>query len=164
MSVGAWVVLLVVVFVIGNVMALKPKASEVRLGQMRLFARQIGLVPKLIPTPEFLKTPNAPKMMASYTLIDDAWRLPLGEFLAKDGYWQNFGTSSPNMSSQSIDNVLSLYFYGLTTKSNSISLYWHDDAYVKSHKVRDDTVSTKIQTDLNALKDYLSHLAQEMSA
>lgn len=163
MSVGIWVVLAVVVFVIGNVMALKPKTGEVRLGQMRLFARQIGLVPKLLPTPAFLKTPTTPKMMAGYTLINDAWRLPFREFVAKDGYWHSVSLSS-HPPSPSIDHVLAPYFYGLSIKSNSITLYWHDDAYINSHKVRDDDAMLKIEQNIITLQAYLSDLAQEMSA
>lgn len=153
---GFWVVLVVVAFVIGNVMALKPKASDVRLGQMRLFARKIGLNPKFSPTPAFIATPTTAKMMANYTLIDDAWRLPLAELTVKDGKWHS---DMPHpLSEQSIDHPLAQYFQGLSIKANSICLYWHDEAYVKSFKVRDDTACATIEQDLQSLKAYLTCL------
>ncbi|MDO4896390.1 MAG: hypothetical protein Q3971_03410 [Moraxella sp.] len=156
MSMGFWVVLVVVAFVIGNVMALKPKVSDVRLGQMRLFARKIGLNPKLSPTPTFIATPATAKMMANYTLINDAWRLPLAELTIKDGKWHS-DTPHP-LSGQAIDHQLSPYFQGLSTKANSICLYWHDEAYVKSFGVRDDTACAAIEQDLQSLKAYLTRL------
>lgn len=46
MSIGVIVVIVAVLFVLGNIMGLKPKMSEVRVGDMRMFARKIDLHPK----------------------------------------------------------------------------------------------------------------------
>lgn len=158
MSVGFWVVLAVVIFIIGNVMALKPKISEVRLGQMRLFARKINLNPKLLPTPDFIAT--SAKMTLSHTLIDDTWRLPLVQFVVKDGKWHN-DTPHPklaHLSGQSIDHALASYFLGLAFGANSVSLYWQDEQYIRSFGARDDNAIAKMEQDLTSLKTYLMSL------
>lgn len=158
MSVGFWVVLGVVVFIIGNVMALKPKIGDVRLGDLRLFARKIHLHPKLSTTPAFIKTST--KMMANYTLIDDRWRLPLVEFTIKDGTWHS-DTPHPDflhLQGQPIDHTLAKYFVALSIRSNSVCLYWRDEEYAKSFGVRDETATATIEKDLLSLKSYLIHL------
>lgn len=151
MSLGFWVVVVVMGFFIGSVMGLKPKMPEVRLGNCRLFARKIALHPKLVPTPAFLDTPK--KMVASYTVINDDWRLPFAELIAKDGIWHS--TTSHALSSQAIEHGLSRYFLGLTIKANSVSLFWQDDVYTKGFAVRDDGADGQIEQDLESLKAYL---------
>lgn len=155
MSLGFWVVVVVMGFFIGSIMGLKPKMSDVRLGKCRLFARTIQLHPKLIPTPAFINTPK--KMTASYTVIDDTWRLPFAELIAKDGTWHS-NTPHP-LSSVKIEHELSKYFLGLTIKANSVSLFWQDDVYVKGYAVRDDNADIQIQQDLQTLKAYLIQIA-----
>lgn len=158
MSLGFWVVVVVMGFFIGSVMGLKPKISDVRLGECRLYARKIQLMPKLIPTPAFLNKHTAAKMVASYTVIDDTWQLPFIELTAQDGVWH--GDSEHSLSSTPITHELSGYFLGLTIKANSISLFWQDEAYIKSFDVRDDTTTTQIQQDLHTLHAYLTTLAK----
>lgn len=171
MSLGFWVVVVVMGFFIGTVMGLKPKLSDVRLGECRLFARKIQLHPKLVPTPDFIKARYAPKMTASYTVIDDRWRLPFAELIAQDGAWHSDTPHSPLLTqilsahtpSVQMPHQLSAYFLGLTIKANSISLFWKDESYIKGFGVRDDNVETKIQHDLHALKAYLMAVGDELT-
>lgn len=166
MSIGFWVVCAVVLFVVGNVMALKPPIHETRLTTLRLHARQLGLMPKLVATPDWLNThllqkPNPPKMLACYTLVNDAWQLPLGTFVANDALWQ--GTpdtkNSHPLASAPLDTVLAPYLVGLSSKANSVSVFFYDERYVKSFAIRDKTADSTITQSLDELYEYLTALA-----
>lgn len=154
MSIGAWIVVIVVCFVIGNVMGLKPKMSEVRVGEMRLFARKIDLNPKLVPIPHWL-TGVAGKsgMIAQYTLINDEWRLPAKQEVWAEGAWQgDFVAMMP-------PPFCVPYLKGLSIKANSISVYWQDESYAKSFAIKDEGAMAKMEGDLMVLKEFLVHVA-----
>ena len=166
MSIGFWVVCAVVLFVIGNVMALKPPIHETRLTTLRLHARQLGLMPKLVATPDWLKPhlpkqPNPPKMLACYTLVNDAWQLPLGTFVAKDALWQctpDTKDSHP-LRDTALDTTLAPYLVGLSSKANSVSVFFYDERYVKSFAIRDKSADSAITQSLDELHEYLTALA-----
>lgn len=174
MEMGLWVVVAVVVFVLGNVMALKPKASEVRLGQLRLLARQLSLHPKLIPTPDWLQSTPTPAMISCYTYLDDSWRLPQAWLIATDGTWQQLmsGQKTPTdntthnawqtahpLSGQTITSPLAPYIKGLSFKANSVSIFWQDDVYVRTFSVKDRHALHTIEQELHQLRSYLIALA-----
>lgn len=93
----------VLVLLIGNFMGVKPKDSEMRLDSIRMTARKLALLPKLVVMPEFLKiidskqqnkqdnntsTYNYHKketMISQYTLVNDNWQLPKAEFILDNG-------------------------------------------------------------------------------
>lgn len=155
MSVGAWVVIIVVCFIIGNVMGLKPKMSEVRVGEMRLFARRIDLNPKLVPIPHWLAdVAGKSGMIAQYTLINDEWRLPAGQVMWIEGAWQEeFVTAIP-------PSFCIPHLKGLSMKANSITLYWYDESYAKSFAIKDEGAMAKMEQDLMELKEFLVNVAK----
>lgn len=93
----------VLVLLIGNFMGIKPKDSEMRLDSIRMTARKLALLPKLVAMPEFLKIiENKPQnkqdnntssydyhktetMISQYTLVNDNWQLPKAEFILDNG-------------------------------------------------------------------------------
>lgn len=165
MSIGFWVVCGVVLFVIGNVMALKPPIHETRLTTIRLHARSLGLIPKLISIPAWLGTHlpsdrKLPKMIACYTLVNDAWQLPSGTFVIKDNTWQAVAeTSNTHPFNDKAITTLQPYLLGLTSKANSISMFFYDEAYGKSFAIRDKTADDVIKQEIDTLYEYLNGLA-----
>lgn len=165
MTVGILVTVIAIFFVIGNIMGLKPKTSEVRVGQMRLLARKMDLHPKLVPTPSWL-SPNEKMigkngMIAQYTVMDDLWQLPAKHLLWINESWRYEDGSTAYFSS--LPNHLSLHIKGLTTKANSITIYWQDELYAKSFSIRDEQAITKIEQDLKALKVFLQDIGVQNS-
>lgn len=157
MSISTLVVVAVILFVIGNIMGLKPKASEVRVGDMRLFARKLDLNPKLVPIPDWLVgVADKGGMIAQYTLINDEWRLPARYLLWIDGAWQG-------------DTVLDIlppkfcesYIKGVMLKANCVTIYWQDEPYAKSFSVRDERAMTVIEQDLMQLQAFLVEMGNQ---
>lgn len=159
MSLGALVAAIAILFVIGNVMGLKPKAGEVRIGEMRLLARKLELNPKLVAIPDWLMDVRQNKglgkngMIAQYTLINDEWRLPAGQVAWVEGAWQgDFVTVMP-------PSFCTPYLKGLSVKANSVTLYWHDEPYAKSFAIKDEGAMAKMKQDLMTLKEFLVRVA-----
>lgn len=160
MDIGLWVVLAVILFVIGNLMGAKPNIHEMRLSELRLLARQRHLYPKLIATPKWLGDGT----IAQYTKVDDTWRLPLVQLKVVDGTWQLIGGKSCLLESQPVIlGNLSPYICGLAMQSNSISIFWHDELYVRQFLVRDKEAMSKIQSDIQALEEYLRGCLEMLS-
>ncbi len=169
MTIGVLVVVVALFFVLGNIMSLKPKISEVRIGEMRLFARKIGLHPKLVAMPNWLKSvstescagqANSHHMIAQYAVIDDKWRLPAKRLLWTGQTWQTeegLSVPSPCLPPKSFCAHLN----GLTTKANSVILYWQDEQYTKSFAAKDEQAMMKIEQDLMSLKAFLERVGDE---
>lgn len=162
MSIGFWVVAFAVLFIIGNLMAAKPKIHEVRLGKLRLLARQKGFNPKLVTMPEWIKNNQnlsqnqKTALITQYSVINDDWRSPLSYFIFHQNQWQNLQHDDVYLNAN-LPDKLSPYFVGLMIKANSLSLYWHDELYLKQFPVRQD-IHQIMENDLNLLSDYLSSL------
>lgn len=100
MSTALLIIGFVLVLLIGNFMGAKPSDKEMRLGSIRMTARKLALLPKLIVVPEFLNqetqntpvqkvhydyTKNKDTMISQYTLVNDNWQLPKAEFILDNG-------------------------------------------------------------------------------
>lgn len=160
MSIGIWIVVAVVLLCIGNLMGAKPNIHEKRLGDLRLLARKHQLHPKLIPTPEWLKTQGVTvAMIAQYTRIDDAWRLPKCECVLVDGAWQCNDKSHILHGQKPALSMSPECVVGLSVKANSISLYWYDERYVRTFAIRYDGFDKKATEDLLDIAKYLGNVA-----
>ncbi len=168
MTIGVLVVIVAIFFVLGNIMSLKPKISEVRLGDMRLFARKIELHPKLVATPDWLaqhkqsldaKPSSGQGMMAQYAVMNDKWRLPAKRLLWTGQDWQTEDGSIFFMP-DAPEPFLS-HLKGLTTKANSVILYWQDEPYVKGFAIKDEQAMKKIEQELMMLKVFLQSVGDE---
>ncbi|OOR89447.1 hypothetical protein B0181_07155 [Moraxella caviae] len=183
------VVLLVAGFFLGNMFAAKPRAHEVRTADFRLLARQMRLNPRLVARPEWLprQTSNshslkpASTMIAQYSVIDDAWRLPLVR-MSRDGFYQPANTATAKSDTaheqawqcaigaehlpakmaefiaQHIPKDVLRSIIGVQFKANSVIIYWHDERY-QSDKGVQPLDKGRAQADLNALYDGLVVLA-----
>lgn len=158
-----FVVLGVAGFLLGNMFALKPKAHEVRSADFRLLARQFGFNPKLIARPAWLpakvqrQNHHAAKtdLVAVYGVVNDDWRLPMGQMICQEGVWQvnDVATDLHSVMEQLPQSVAS-HAIGLQFKANSVVLYWQDARYQSDRGVQklDQNVA---KADLSALKQAL---------
>ena len=68
MTAFIWIMLAVVIFVGGQILAMRPNARDQALLTLRETARKTGLQPRLLVAPEWLKQ-DSRQMVACYTLI-----------------------------------------------------------------------------------------------
>lgn len=180
---GLWIVVAVIIFALGSIMALKPSGLEQRLDKLRMTARRLELNPKLIACPEWIRGKDneyGKGMMAQYTLIIDDISLPFSRYLAIDRQWRvqldntntQQSTEKPKKEQFILDKValglpdiIEPFVKGLQTKANSISIYWNDIEYVRPNR-QGAYQPERIEPDLQQLKQQLIHwqsLIQENS-
>lgn len=124
---GLWVVTIIIIFVLGSVLNLRISPREKALGDLREKARKIGLNPRLVPAPEWLKLPKngqyAP-MIAYYHII-----IPQGQYRLMQAVYDEqqhakvvIGTFPDAMVQPPVA------IYGIEQQANSIGVYW-DESY-----------------------------------
>jgi len=88
---GIWIAILIVLFVLGSMMALKPNGIDQRLDKLRMTARRLQLNPKLVTCPEWLPGRDEEYgrgMMGQYCLVLDNVQLPHTRYRVIDGKWR----------------------------------------------------------------------------
>ena len=88
---GIWIAILIVLFVLGSMMALKPNGIDQRLDKLRMTARRLQLNPKLVTCPEWLPGRDEEYgrgMMGQYCLVLDNVQLPHTRYRVIDGQWR----------------------------------------------------------------------------
>ena len=88
---GMWIAILIVLFVLGSMMALKPSAIDQRLDKLRMTARRLQLNPKLVTCPDWIKGKDneyGRGMMGQYCLILEDINLPFTRYQVIDGQWR----------------------------------------------------------------------------
>ena len=88
---GIWIAILIVLFVLGSMMALKPNGIDQRLDKLRMTARRLQLNPKLVTCPEWLPGRDEEYgrgMMGQYCLVLDTVQLPHTRYRVIDGQWR----------------------------------------------------------------------------
>ncbi len=88
---GMWIAILIVLFVLGSMMALKPSAIDQRLDKLRMTARRLQLNPKLVTCPDWIKGKDneyGRGMMGQYCLILEDTHLPFTRYQVIDGQWR----------------------------------------------------------------------------
>ena len=88
---GMWIAILIVLFVLGSMMALKPSAIDQRLDKLRMTARRLQLNPKLVNCPDWIKGKDneyGRGMMGQYCLILEDVNLPFTRYQVIDGQWR----------------------------------------------------------------------------
>ena len=178
---GLWIGIVIVLFVLGSMMALKPSGIDQRLDKLRMTARRLQLNPKLVTCPDWVKGKDneyGRGMIGQYGLVLENIKLPLTRYQVIDGQWRPASnTSSDN---NSLSNGLAIqanfsldkeplalpvgiepFVKALLVKSNSIIIYWEDIAYVRP--ITNPAYQQKaIETDLLILKENLERWALQM--
>ena len=88
---GMWIVIIIVLFVLGSMMALKPSGIDQRLDKLRMTARRLQLNPKLVACPDWIKGKDneyGRGMMGQYCLILEDTQLPYTRYQMIDGQWR----------------------------------------------------------------------------
>ena len=88
---GMWIAILIVLFVLGSMMALKPSGIDQRLDKLRMTARRLQLNPKLVTCPDWIKGKDneyGRGMMGQYCLILENTNLPFTRYQVIDGQWR----------------------------------------------------------------------------
>lgn len=88
---GMWIAILIVLFVLGSMMALKPNGIDQRLDKLRMTARRLQLNPKLIGCPDWIKGKDneyGRGMMGQYCLVLEDTQLPYTRYQVIDGQWR----------------------------------------------------------------------------
>ena len=88
---GMWIAIVIVLFVLGSMMALKPSGIDQRLDKLRMTARRLQLNPKLVTCPDWIKGKDneyGRGMMGQYCLILENTNLPFTRYQVIDGQWR----------------------------------------------------------------------------
>ena len=88
---GMWIAILIVLFVLGSMMALKPSGIDQRLDKLRMTARRLQLNPKLVTCPDWIKGKDneyGRGMMGQYCLILENTNLPFTRYQVIDVKWR----------------------------------------------------------------------------
>ncbi len=88
---GTFIGVIIVLFVLGSMMALKPNGIDQRLDKLRMTARRLQLNPKLVSCPDWIKGKDneyGRGMLGQYCLVLDDVQLPHTCYQVIDGQWR----------------------------------------------------------------------------
>lgn len=88
---GTLIGVIIVLFVLGSMMALKPNGIDQRLDKLRMTARRLQLNPKLVSCPDWIKGKDneyGRGMLGQYCLVLDDVQLPHTRYQVIDGQWR----------------------------------------------------------------------------
>lgn len=88
---GTFIGVIIVLFVLGSMMALKPNGIDQRLDKLRMTARRLQLNPKLVSCPDWIKGKDneyGRGMLGQYCLVLDDMQLPHTRYQVIDGQWR----------------------------------------------------------------------------
>ena len=88
---GTLIGVIIVLFVLGSMMALKPNGIDQRLDKLRMTARRLQLNPKLVGCPDWIKGKDneyGRGMLGQYCLILEETKLPHTRYQVIDGQWR----------------------------------------------------------------------------
>lgn len=163
----------VVVMLIGNFMNAKPKDSELALDNFRMTARQLKLIPSIIPTPEWLTPTTHKKTVVIYSFVNDDWRLPLAYYVNHQGEWQRINNQPTSERQSDMDffnksekligqillpELLLPFVQGLLIKANSIALVFDDEGFTKMLD-KQDSVNRHLDPLKQALNEWGNRVA-----
>lgn len=172
---GLWIVIAIVLFVLGSMMALKPNGIDQRLDKLRMSARRLQLNPKLVACPEWIKGRDneyGRGMLGQYGLVLENVQMPHARYQVIDGQWRANSNSTATVTSTDADfrldkvaltlpATIEPFVKGLLIKANSIVIYWEDIAYVRP-ATNPHYQTSAIEPDLLALKAQLEVWAKQM--
>lgn len=133
---GLWVTLIIVLFVIGSIFNLRTSPRDKALAQLRENARKMGLNPRLVPAPEWLKLPkngNYAPMIAYYHVIIADGKLPLMRALIEQQQLKVvMGDERYQQKTVHLNGL-----YGIEMQANSVAVYWDESADLHGEHLAD---------------------------
>ncbi len=127
MKVFIILMVLVLLYVIGQVLMLRPNPREQALMLLREAARRLGLQPRLVPPPSWLQQPVAGRLVACYILlVEEGGSLPYWR-AERDaqGRWQTKSGDAGVLAKLSLPAEAEALI-ALETRANAASLYWQE--------------------------------------
>jgi hypothetical protein len=109
---GILIGVIIVLFVLGSMMALKPNGIDQRLDKLRMTARRLQLNPKLVTCPDWIKGRDneyGRGMMGQYCLVLQDTQLPHTRYQVINGQWRpdsSFVDTSKDTTPLSIPSAL----------------------------------------------------------
>lgn len=88
---GMWIAIIIVLFVLGSMMTLKPSGIDQRVDKLRMAARRLQLNPKLVPCPEWVRGRDneyGRGMLGQYGLVLDNAKMPHNRYQVVSGHWR----------------------------------------------------------------------------
>ncbi len=88
---GMWIAIIIVLFVLGSMMTLKPSGIDQRLDKLRMAARRLQLNPKLVPCPDWVKGRDneyGRGMLGQYGLVLENAKMPHNRYQVVSGQWR----------------------------------------------------------------------------
>lgn len=166
MSTGLIITIIIIIFIVGSIMGLKPSARDTRLDSLRMTARKVGLQPKIVPTPDWISIDNdltqkGKGMIAQYGLVIDGASMVPCDYQIIDGQWRPYTAHHPAnfaLDNQPIDLPPSIApsVKGMSFKANFVCLYWQENIGLGKQ-----TLETT-ENDLILLKNQLQHYASRV--
>lgn len=121
-----WVMALVVIFVLGQWFMIRPSPYEQKLLKLREAARAMGINPKLVPQPDWLKTERK-QLIACYSIvIADAKMAYFRAEKQHDGHWKT--VAGPDCLSQTSLPAAAEHLLAVEGQANSLAFYWREEA------------------------------------
>jgi hypothetical protein len=121
-----WVMAAVVIFVLGQWLMIRPSPYEQKLLKLRESARQLGLLPRLAPQPDWLKTERK-QLIACYSVIIPTAKL--GYFRAErqaDGRWRT-AAGVDYLAGVSVPDEAQ-FLLAVEGQANSLAFFWREEA------------------------------------
>ena len=113
--------------VLGQVLMLRPSAQDKGLMHLREAARQQGFHVRLIPAPEWLRTPVPGRLLACYTLFmeEGASGLPYWRVEQVEGQWQT-RAGDPGLLQRLSMPPEAASVLAIDARANAVNLYWSE--------------------------------------
>lgn len=130
----AWLVgLLVVVFILGQLLMLRPNPREHALMLLRQAARRVGLEPRLVPVPDWLHYAPGPRLIACYILLVEGGRTGLPHWRiarAPSGVWETQIGPDRHLTELLTGPLVPWQerLYAIEAGANAVSVWWSEDA------------------------------------
>lgn len=138
-----WILALVFAFVGGQMLMLRPNQREKAELLLRETARKMGLQPRLVPPPAWLKT-DSKQFVACYSVIVPTAKLAYTRAEKQtDGSWLTVAGS--DLLHKAPMPAAVQYVFAIEGQANSVSFYWYEEAGIEV---------------LESLKEWLEALAK----
>lgn len=123
-----WVMAAVVIFVLGQWLMIRPSPYEQKLLKLREAARKMGLQPRLVPQPDWLKTERK-TLVACYSLIVPTAKIAYFRAERKtDGSWR-IAVGADCLAGIALPDEAQ-HLLAVEGQANSISFFWREEAGV----------------------------------
>ena len=126
-----WIIGLIVLFMLGSIASLRVSPREKSLGLLRDKARKLGLQPRLVPAPSWIKVPQVvegrAEMVAYYSVMRSDAQLPRLCAINTHQRWQIIESMPNTPVPPLLEQPIELKgLYAIEHQSNHVGVYWDE--------------------------------------